>query len=403
MVKKEKQEKKQGDESELQLEFIRAVNSSDPQLQLDALTRYRTLITTPGYPEQTWLVTEMRAVPILIQLINSPNDDVKEQAIWAVGNIACDYLNLRDHVLNCGALEPLLRQLNESNTLSLLRNATWALSNLCRGKPSPDYLLVSKALPTLLRLLNYQDEEVLIEACWALSYLSDGPNEEIQAVIETGVCGRIVPLLLHPSFSIQKPALRTIGNIVTGTDDQTNTMINAGVLPSLCSLLESPKKKIRKEVCWIISNITAGNQPQIQRVSDSNIIPSLLKILNDLCSDFEIKKEAAFAIGNAILGGSRDQIQFLVSQGCIKPLCNLLPGPSQLVNVVLEALENLLKVDHEAGDFSYAVLIQEAGLDMIERLQEDENVEISLKAIHIFEKYLQVIKTQKIHQIFFFT
>ena len=52
------------------------------------------------------------------------------------------------------------------------------------------------ALPALAQLIHSSDEDVLIDACWALSYLSDGPNEKIQAVIDAGVCRRLVELLL---------------------------------------------------------------------------------------------------------------------------------------------------------------------------------------------------------------
>ena len=58
---------------------------------------------------------------------------------------------------------------------------------------------VKPALPALERLIHLNDEEVLTDACWALSYLSDGTNDKIQAVLEAGVCPRLVELLLYVS------------------------------------------------------------------------------------------------------------------------------------------------------------------------------------------------------------
>ena len=63
---------------------------------------------------------------------------------------------------------------------------------------------------------------------------------------------------------MQTPALRTLGNVVTGDDSQTQCALDCGLLPRLLALLNSPKKGIRKEACWTISNITAGTREQIQ-------------------------------------------------------------------------------------------------------------------------------------------
>lgn len=45
------------------------------------------------------------------------------------------------------------------------------------------------------RLIHCQDEDVSSTACWALSFLSGGTNDKIQAVIESGVLPRLVELL----------------------------------------------------------------------------------------------------------------------------------------------------------------------------------------------------------------
>lgn len=250
----------------------------------------------------------------------------------------------------------------------------------------------------MAKLVYSLDDEVLIDACWAISYLSDGSNDKIQAVIEAGIPRRLVELLMHASTSVQTPALRSVGNIVTGDDVQTQVIINCGALPCLLSLLSSNKDGIRKEACWTISNITAGNSAQIQAVIDANIIPPLIHLLSN--GDLKTRKEACWAISNATSGGLQkpDQIRYLVQQGCIKPLCDLLACPdNKIIQVALDGLENILKVgdlDKQAAGEGpesinrYALFIEECGgMEKIHECQTNANEEIYMKAYNIIEKY----------------
>lgn len=248
----------------------------------------------------------------------------------------------------------------------------------------------------MTKLIYSLDDEILIDACWAISYLSDGSNDKIQAVIESGVCRRLVDLLMHPSTAVQTPALRSVGNIVTGDDLQTQVVIASGALPALLSLLSSPKDGIRKEACWTISNITAGSSPQIQSVIDANIVPPLINILSN--ADFKTRKEACWAISNATSGGLQEpsQIRYLVAQGCIKPLCDLLTMmDTKIIQVALDGLDNILKVGEmdrvaggPGGTNQFAQFVEEAGgMLTIHNLQQHGNLEVYKKAFNIMDKY----------------
>jgi importin subunit alpha-1 len=127
-------------------------------------------------------------------------------------------------------------------------------------------------------------------------------------------------------------------------------------------------------------------------VIEAGVVPPLIQLLTN--AEFDIKKEAAWAVSNATSGGTPDQIKFLVQQGCIPPLCELLVAQDyKIVNVALEGLENILKVGHADSqatgqpNFMAQVIAEVDGLTKIEGLQQHETESIYNKAVKILETY----------------
>ena len=288
----------------------------------------------------------------------------------------------RDVILAAGIMNQLLCCLEaHPNDLSLQRIGSWTLSNLVEGifqQPShgkggsktPDYassdeIEMSTLLPTLRRLLRIADAEVLSYTCWTLSHLCDGPSSHISAVVTTakdskgprgGLVPRLVELLLHASWRVTKPALRTIGNIVcaecsddnnhssSSPTDYTEIILFCGAVPRLMELVTHSNREIQKEACWTLSNIAAGTVDQIQAVIDSGAIPPLVKLVSDKSTDQEVRSEACWVVLNATSCGSDSQIEVLVDEGCVSVLGVLLDEPS-MVMMALEGLERVLQVE----------------------------------------------------------
>ena len=352
-----------------------------------------------GSSVQTRAVINAGAVPKFVNLLRSPVANVAEQAVWALGNVAGDGPEARDTVLSHGVVEQLLQITQAPNLeLSFLRNIVWLMSNLCRNKnPTPPFEKVKQMLPALAKLLEHGDKMILSDVCWALSYVTDDTPEKIQAVVNSGCVERLVLLLSCDDPSIVTPALRSVGNIVTGDDKQTDAVLAANVLPQLMSLLDHKKSNIVKEATWTLSNITAGNQHQIQKILDFDILAPVVKVLES--GDFKAQREAVWAITNITSGGSNEQIiQMIEKYAIIKPYCELLQAKdTRTVAVVLNGLHALFRVAESVnGLANFCIMLEEIGtVDKLESLQNHENEEIYEKAYQLIDTYFSEGEEEK--------
>ena len=238
--------------------------------------------------------------------------------------------------------------LTTSAKIDIVRNGVWCLSNLCRGKPPPFFKEeeIFGILGVLGVLLESPDEEVLSDVCWSLSYLTDGGEEEIGRVVELceGLVKKLVGFLGCGLWVVKTPALRTLGNILTGVKTAQVVLDEPNALVFLKKTLSSDRRGLRKEACWAFSNIAAGSRPQIQLLIDNNIFPLVLEMYAN--AGREIKREIGFIFSNSTCSGSVEQIRYLVEEvGVLRIFLEFLVGGEEgSVKGCLDGIENILMV-----------------------------------------------------------
>ena len=377
--------------------FLSLIGRTDvPRLQFEVLWCLTNIAS--GKAEHVQALIDKGVVPIFISLLGSPHQNIIEQSIWALGNIAGEDSYYKGLILKEGAIKPLASILSKAEKNSMLaRNCAWCITNLLRGKPLPTLEEIFYLIPIITQVLKDHDrKEIIVDAMWSVSYMSDAGEKAIINMIENGTLDPLIANLNHEHNNVVLPGVRALGNFVTGDDTETQTVIDAGVIPHLYNLMGHEDGAIRKEACWTISNICAGTPVQVGMIMEQGIFDRLVDLVkNDV---FDIQREAGWSISNTTALKEPNIIQEVAQRGGVQAMCTVLKqkcDPKTAV-VLLEGIRNCLQVGQqnfldENNENPFTLIIEECGgLDTIEDLQSHKNQHVYELAVEILENYFQI-------------
>eukprot|EP01017_Pseudomicrothorax_dubius_P029701 TRINITY_DN3638_c0_g1_i6.p1 TRINITY_DN3638_c0_g1~~TRINITY_DN3638_c0_g1_i6.p1 ORF type:complete len:470 (+),score=75.34 TRINITY_DN3638_c0_g1_i6:227-1636(+) len=349
-----------------------------------------------GNSLQTKSIIEKGGIPLFVTLLKDRPLAISEQAIWALGNIAAESTNYRDDILEEGALDLLVEILAKnppsgSGSKKLWSCGTWAVSNLCRGKPAPNIAKILVAMPILLRAVQEEKApEVLSDAIWALVPISDR-KDKIQDFLESGAVPDIVQNLSLPHLSVIIPTLRLIGNMLLGNSVQCEYIVNCGILIHFDILIEHKNSSIVREICWAISNLAASAPCIKSLLTEEELFRKTLEILDTGTND--LKRELLWAMRNIFKHSDPEDLDKVLRTQVLEILRSLLLSDSiDIICSTLEALYYLIQTSsfHLQGEKHNPVMdsLQSLGIiQSIENLQEHRSNDVYAKAYHIIKTF----------------
>ena len=215
--------------------------------------------TSTLHPDQMYhkvLLVNNSVIQITLKLTQSKFNEVKHQAVLALGFLARNSNEIRDLIISLNGVSLLITLIDENSTIELARAVAGTLSILAGVTMKTKIYLTD--INIVLALVEHfawflfwkDDSEVITSSLLGLTYLL--PLVEIN-ITNKNVWERVISMLTHNTILVKRAAMNCLRNIISSNALQCQFLVENKIIPLTTELLNYPNLHCKIESCKMIS------------------------------------------------------------------------------------------------------------------------------------------------------
>lgn len=254
----------------------------------------RKKLTQPADDNRQQLVNA-GAIPVLVQLLSSPDMDVQYYCTTALSNIAVDASNRKKLAQTEPRLVQSLVQLMDSGTPKVQCQAALALRNLASDEKYQLEIVRARGLQPLLRLLQSSYLPLILSAVACIRNISIHPLNE-SPIIDAGFLKPLVELLgSTDNEEIQCHAISTLRNLAASSDKNKQLVLEAGAVQKCKDLVLKVPLSVQSEMTAAIAVLALSDELKTPLLN-LGVFEVLIPLTDS--ESIEVQGNSAAALGN---------------------------------------------------------------------------------------------------------
>lgn len=219
--------------------------------------------------------------PLVALIASKPKTTILRHSTWTLSNL-CRGKKPATELAYAKALLPSLMTLLYESDTEVLADACWAASYVTDGDNTRISAVVSIGMvPRLVELLAHPDANVHTPSLRAVGNIVTGDDQHTQTVLNSNALHMLGNLFVNTTKeTVRKEICWALSNVTAGTPNQIQAVIDIGLIPLVIKALRTGECKTRKEACWVVSNLTtSGDIEQIRNVVQNEGIQAMVEAL----------------------------------------------------------------------------------------------------------------------------